>query len=38
MSNWARYLRNEAKEGGYEIIDTSHLPLAGCVQRVLAYF
>jgi hypothetical protein len=38
MSNWARYLRNEAKEGGYEIIDTSYLPLAGCVQRVLAYF
>ena len=38
MTNWARYLRGEAKDGGYEIIDTSALPLAGCVQRVLAYF
>jgi hypothetical protein len=38
MANWARYLRSEAREGGYEIIDTSNLPLAACVQRVLAYF
>jgi ABC-type branched-subunit amino acid transport system ATPase component len=38
MTNWARYLRGEAKEGGYEIIDTSYLPLTGCVQRILAYF
>ncbi len=38
MKNWAKHLRDEAREGGYEIIDTSYLPLAGCVQRVLAYF
>jgi hypothetical protein len=38
MTNWAKYLRDEARDGGYEIIDTSCLPLAGCVQRVLAYF
>jgi hypothetical protein len=38
MTNWAKYLRDEARDGGYEIIDTSVLPLTGCVQRVLAYF
>jgi type II secretory pathway predicted ATPase ExeA len=38
MASWARYLRKEAMEGRYEIIDTSILPLATCVQRVLAYF
>lgn len=38
MTNWAKHLRQEARDGGYEIIDTSYLPLAGCVQQVLAYF
>lgn len=36
MMNWARYLRREAQARGYEILDTSALPLHESVAYVLA--
>ena len=34
MMNWAAYLRREAQEAGYEILDTSRAPLETCVAHV----
>lgn len=34
MMNWAAYLRREAKEGGYDVLDTTHLALETCVEQV----
>jgi|SRR5271163_3749346 len=34
MMNWAAYLRREAQEAGYEILDTSRAPLEASVTRV----
>jgi shikimate kinase len=36
MMNWARYLRREAQAHGYDILDTSTLPLHESVAYVLA--
>jgi RNase adaptor protein for sRNA GlmZ degradation len=36
MMNWAAYLREEAKEGGYDVLDTTHLALEKCVEQVCA--
>jgi shikimate kinase len=36
MMNWAQYLRREAQAHGYEILDTSALPLHESVAYVLA--
>lgn len=35
MTNWARYLRRQARDGGHAILDTSVLPLAESVERVM---
>ncbi|WP_245257405.1 hypothetical protein [Methylocapsa acidiphila] len=34
MMNWASYLRREAQEAGYEILDTSRAPLEASVAHV----
>ena len=34
MMNWAAYLRREAKEGGHDVLDTTHLSLEKCVERI----
>jgi hypothetical protein len=34
MMNWAGYLRREAQEAGYEILDTSRTPLKASVAQV----
>jgi hypothetical protein len=34
MMNWAAYLRREAQEAGYEILDTSRAPLEASVAHV----
>ena len=34
MMSWARYLREEAWNGGFEILDTERLPLTECVDYV----
>ena len=34
MMSWARYLREEAGNAGFEILDTGCLPLADCVDYV----
>ena len=34
MMNWARFLRDEAKQRGHEILDTSRLDVAACVERI----
>ena len=36
MMNWARYLRDEAKASGCEVLDTSTLSLDRCVVHVMA--
>jgi shikimate kinase len=36
MTNWARYLRREAKGSGCEILDTSALSLDQCILHVMA--
>lgn len=36
MMNWAAFLRREAREGGYEILDTSGLSLDDSVERACA--
>jgi hypothetical protein len=35
MMNWASFLRREASEGGYEIMDTSRMPLDASVYRIV---
>ena len=34
MMIWAEFLRREAKESGCEVLETSHLSLERCVERV----
>jgi dephospho-CoA kinase len=34
MTNWARFLRDEAARGGHERLDTSKLDIATCVERI----
>jgi RNase adaptor protein for sRNA GlmZ degradation len=36
MMNWAALLRREAQAGGYEVLDTSKLPLQEAVEYVCA--
>lgn len=36
MRNWALFLREDARNKGCEILDTSRRPLAACVERVVA--
>lgn len=36
MMGWAQYLRLEASEKGYEILDTSEMSLAEGVQRIVS--
>ena len=38
MSGWSRYLHKEAEEFGYEIMDTTDLPLETSREQVLGYF
>ena len=37
MTSWARFLRDEARRSGYEIIDTSELAPDACVERIRRY-
>lgn len=37
MMIWAEFLRREAKESGCEVLDTSHLSLERCVEKVRAH-
>ncbi|MDE1178555.1 MAG: zeta toxin family protein [Edaphobacter sp.] len=37
MMSWARYLRDEAKRSGHEILDTGSVPFAVCAQRLIAH-
>ncbi len=37
MKNWSRYLHREAVEAGYEILDTTSIPLAESVTYIHAY-
>jgi len=34
MMSWARYLREEARSAGFEILDTGRFPLAECVDYI----
>jgi len=34
MMSWARYMREEARHAGFEILDTGRLPLAECVDYI----
>jgi energy-coupling factor transporter ATP-binding protein EcfA2 len=34
MMNWAAFLRREAREGGYEVLDTTSISLEATVERV----
>jgi energy-coupling factor transporter ATP-binding protein EcfA2 len=36
MTNWARYLRQQARDGGYFVLDTSALSLTESVEQVIA--
>jgi len=38
MMNWARFLREQARVGGYPMLDTSALSVSESVQRVLEHF
>jgi hypothetical protein len=38
MMNWARYLRNETRECGAEILDTSELSIEECINHVKRVF
>ena len=38
MMDWARFLRAEAKSGGYEILDTSSQSVGTSVRRVCRHF
>jgi hypothetical protein len=37
MMNWGRFLREEAKRGNYEILDTGSLPFRSSVNQLIAY-
>jgi adenylate kinase family enzyme len=37
MMNWGRFLREEAKRGGYEILDTGPIPFTSSVDRLVAF-
>lgn len=34
LLNWARYLREEARSNGIEILDTGRVPLCECVNQI----
>jgi hypothetical protein len=36
MMNWAAFLRREAREGGYEVLDTTKISLETGIERVCA--
>jgi hypothetical protein len=38
MMNWARFLREEARRGGYEILDTSAKSLDISVDQICRHF
>jgi hypothetical protein len=37
MMSWGRFLREEAKRGGYEILDTGSMPFSSSVDRLIAF-
>jgi hypothetical protein len=37
MRNWSRFLHQEALDAGYEILDTTHMPLTESVSRIVSY-
>jgi hypothetical protein len=37
MMGWGRFLREEAKRGGYEIFDTGSIPFSSSVDQLIAY-
>jgi len=37
MMNWGRFLREEAKRGGYEILDTGSIPFTSSVDHLIAF-
>ena len=37
MMNWGRFLREEAKRGGYEILDTGPIPVTSSIDRLVAF-
>ncbi len=37
MMNWAAYLRAEAMQAGYQILDTGHSTLDECVEHLHSY-
>jgi hypothetical protein len=37
MMGWGRFLREEAKRGGYEILDTASIPFSSSVDQLLTY-
>ena len=37
MMRWGRFLRDEAEERGYEILDTGAVPFCSSVERLIAY-
>jgi hypothetical protein len=38
MMDWARFLRDESRAGGYDILDTSAQALAASVDAVCRHF
>jgi hypothetical protein len=37
MMGWGRFLRDEAKRGGYEILDTGSTPVSSSVDQLMEY-
>jgi chloramphenicol 3-O-phosphotransferase len=37
MMSWGGFLREEAKRGGYEILDTGSIPFSSSVDQLIAY-
>jgi hypothetical protein len=37
MMMWAEFLRREAKEFACDVLETSHLSLERCMERVCGY-
>ncbi len=37
MMSWGRFLREEAKQGGHEILDTGSIPFRSCLEQLIAY-
>lgn len=37
MRNWARYLRDEARAAGIEILDSTRVPVAECADLIIRY-